>query len=112
DVAIVALAMQRVLERIAAVSVLHANDVQEQSEVRASRPGILNGNGAVDTVVLAGKNGGDAFSNEGRAVGVNVDGGLEVGNAPTARRRGHGDQGDEERQTDCPVNSSGAAQHG
>jgi len=59
------------------------------------RSGILDRNGAVNAVPLADENEGDLFADQGRSIGGDGDGVVEIGDAPVAGLgRGGGSEGE------------------
>lgn len=79
-----------VLQLVAAI-VGDAQDIDKEGVVGSLRSGILDRNGAVNAVPLADEGEGDFFTDQGRAIGGDGDGVLEVGYAPVAGLGGSGD---------------------
>jgi hypothetical protein len=67
-----------------------ADDFEKERVVRSLRSGILDGNGAVNSVPLADEGQRDLFADQGGAIGRDRDGVLEIGDAPVAGLGGGG----------------------
>ena len=81
-------AMKSILAVLAAIAVGHACNVQEECVVCPPRSGIFDRDEAVNAVPLAGKSKRNALTHVGRAVFMNGDSVVEVGDPPAAGGEG------------------------
>ena len=84
--------------QLVSVFVGDARDIEKERVVGAVRSGILDRNGAVNAVPLADESQGDFFADQGRAIGGDGDGVLEIGDAPVAGLGGGGGGEREQRE--------------
>src|ERR1700675_2284494 len=83
--------LARIVLQLVSVFVGDAHDVEKERVVGSVRAGIFDGDGAVNAVPLADESEGDFFADQGRAVGGDGDGVLEIGDAPVADLGSRGD---------------------
>ena len=83
QLAIGALAVRLVFQRVA-VAVGNALYFQKQTIVGSVRAGIVDGNGAINSLEAAVEDHGDALHHDHSALIVDRDGGMKVGDVPVA----------------------------
>src|SRR5712692_5168928 len=76
--------LARVVFELVSVFVCDAHDVEKERVVGSFRSRILDWDGAVNAMPLAGESEGDFFADQGCAIGGDGDGVLEIGYAPVA----------------------------
>src|ERR1700674_2495196 len=88
--------LARIVLQLVSVFVGDAHNVEKERVVGSVRSGIFDGDGAVNAMPLTDESEGDFFADQGRAIGGDGDGVLEIGDAPVADLGGGG--GDEREQ--------------
>ncbi len=83
QLAIGTLAVRLIFQRVA-LGVGNAFNLQEQSVVGAVGAGIIDGNGAINSLVASVEDHGDALHHDDSALIVDGDGGMKVGDMPVA----------------------------
>src|SRR4029077_6103749 len=76
--------LARIVFQLVSVFVGDADDLEKERVVGSVRSGIFDRDGAVNPVQLTDESESDFFADEGRAIGGDGDGVLEIGDAPVA----------------------------